>query len=70
MDLSLFGPLSSFVRKDSVGVVNGGYAIIRFIADNPGWWFFHCHVDFHAGIGMALVIKVGKIDKCAGETLH
>lgn len=25
-----------------------------------GYWFFHCHIDFHAEIGMALVFKIGE----------
>ena len=33
--------------------------VIRFPADNPGTWLFHCHVEFHAESGMALLVKVG-----------
>lgn len=25
-----------------------------------GYWLFHCHIDFHAEVGMALVFKVGE----------
>ncbi|SSD62075.1 uncharacterized protein SCODWIG_03837 [Saccharomycodes ludwigii] len=35
-------PLSSFV--------------IRFMADNPGVWFFHCHIEWHLMQGLALVL--------------
>ncbi|KAI4484871.1 hypothetical protein M0802_012999 [Mischocyttarus mexicanus] len=45
--------------KDTVTVPNMGYTIIRFYADNPGYWLFHCHIEFHAEIGMSLVFKVG-----------
>ncbi|XP_066583904.1 uncharacterized protein [Prorops nasuta] len=45
--------------KDTVTVPDGGYTIIRFHADNPGYWLFHCHIEFHAEIGMSLVFKVG-----------
>lgn len=45
--------------KDTVTVPDGGYTVIRFKADNPGYWLFHCHIEFHVEIGMALVIKVG-----------
>ncbi len=31
-----------------------GYTIIRFVANNPGAWFFHCHIDWHLVIGMAV----------------
>ncbi|XP_068624063.1 uncharacterized protein [Battus philenor] len=45
--------------KDTVTVPDGGYTVIRFKADNPGYWLFHCHIEFHVEIGMALVFKVG-----------
>jgi FtsP/CotA-like multicopper oxidase with cupredoxin domain len=35
-----------------------GYAVIRFRADNPGAWAFHCHIDLHAASGMFSVIAV------------
>ncbi|KAJ7455652.1 laccase [Mycena galericulata] len=28
---------------------------IRFVTDNAGPWFFHCHIDFHLQIGLAIV---------------
>jgi iron transport multicopper oxidase len=33
-----------------------GFVVIRFKADNPGVWFFHCHVDMHLVAGMASTI--------------
>ncbi|XP_017843672.2 uncharacterized protein LOC108600530 isoform X2 [Drosophila busckii] len=49
--------------KDTVTVPDGGYTIVRFEAYNPGYWLFHCHIEFHAEIGMALVVKVGDNDQ-------
>ncbi|KAL0274857.1 UNVERIFIED_CONTAM: hypothetical protein PYX00_002890 [Menopon gallinae] len=46
--------------KDTVTVPDGGYTIIRFLADNPGYWLFHCHIEFHMELGMALIFKVGE----------
>lgn len=46
--------------KDTVTVPDGGYTVIRFKADNPGYWLFHCHLEFHVDVGMALVFKVGE----------
>nr|ATI08981.1 laccase I [Monochamus alternatus] len=46
--------------KDTVTVPDGGYTIVRFVASNPGYWIFHCHIEFHTEIGMALVLKVGE----------
>lgn len=49
--------------KDTVTVPDGGYTIIRFVANNPGYWLFHCHIEFHVEVGMALVFKVGDHDQ-------
>ena len=46
-----------FVGKDTVIVPFGGYTVIRFVVDNPGWWFLHCHIEIHQLEGMAIVIK-------------
>lgn len=35
------------VRRDTVTVPPGGSTTIRWRADNPGAWLFHCHVDWH-----------------------
>lgn len=45
--------------KDTVTVPDGGYTIVRFVANNPGFWLFHCHIEFHVEVGMAIVFKVG-----------
>ena len=43
--------------KDTVVVPVGGYVVIRYVTDNPGYWMVHCHYDVHALHGMALVIN-------------
>ena len=45
------------IRKDTVIVPFGGYVVIRFISDNPGLWFIHCHIEPHQLQGMAAVIS-------------
>ena len=42
--------------KDTVIVPYGGYIAIQFVLNNPGWWFFHCHIESHQLEGMAAVI--------------
>ena len=32
-----------------------GWTVIRFVADNPGVWPFHCHVTWHFVMGMHTV---------------
>ena len=53
---------SDTVRKDVITVPAGGYVVIDFLADNPGWWFLHCHIDNHLLNGMGLV--VGELPEC------
>nr|BCM26534.1 laccase-like multicopper oxidase 2 [Pseudothemis zonata] len=45
--------------KDTIAVPNNGYVVLRFRANNPGYWLFHCHFLFHTVIGMNLVVHVG-----------
>lgn len=47
-------------KKDTVIVPTGGYVVIRFKADNPGAWFFHCHIDLHNTNGMGMVLLEAK----------
>ncbi|XP_076161492.1 uncharacterized protein LOC143143742 [Ptiloglossa arizonensis] len=45
--------------KDTVKIPTGGWVIVRFRANNPGWWLLHCHFSWHHVTGMELVIHVG-----------
>ncbi|XP_043281462.1 laccase-5-like isoform X2 [Venturia canescens] len=45
--------------KDTIAVPNNGYVLLRFRADNPGYWLFHCHFMYHIVIGMNLIFNVG-----------
>lgn len=46
--------------KDTITVPDGGFTIVRVHASNPGYWLFHCHIEFHVELGMAVVFKVGQ----------
>jgi hypothetical protein len=35
-----------------------GWTAVRFNASNPGLWIFHCHMEWHLGLGMAVVFDV------------
>ena len=50
--------LDTAVRKDTFYVPRRGYAVLRFRADNPGLWLFHCHVLWHQASGMAMAFDV------------
>jgi len=43
-------------RRDVIGVPASGWVVIRFKADNPGVWPFHCHIDWHFQAGLAATI--------------
>ncbi|KAG1365795.1 laccase-17 [Cocos nucifera] len=51
------------VERNTVGVPSGGWAAIRFRADNPGVWLMHCHFDVHLswGLRMAWVVNDGPL---------
>lgn len=50
--------------RNTVGVPVGGWAVIRFVANNPGAWLMHCHIDSHLTWGLAMVFLV---DNGVGE---
>ncbi|XP_060202216.1 laccase-4 isoform X2 [Lycium barbarum] len=49
-------------ERNTVGVPSGGWVAIRFLADNPGVWFMHCHLEVHTswGLKMAWMVMDGK----------
>ncbi|KAK6943052.1 Multicopper oxidase, C-terminal, partial [Dillenia turbinata] len=44
--------------RNTIGVPVGGWAVIRFLANNPGVWLMHCHLDVHLPWGLATAIVV------------
>lgn len=40
------------MRRDTVMIQGEGYATLRFVADNPGVWLFHCHIEWHMDQGL------------------
>ncbi|KAL0426267.1 UNVERIFIED_CONTAM: Laccase-4 [Sesamum latifolium] len=50
------------VERNTIGVPSGGWVAIRFLADNPGVWFMHCHLEVHTtwGLKMAFLVDNGK----------
>ncbi|KAL7173087.1 hypothetical protein ACSBR2_032537 [Camellia fascicularis] len=45
-------------QRNTIDVPVGGWAVIRFVADNPGVWLMHCHIDSHLMWGLATSIIV------------
>ncbi|KAJ1437302.1 Multicopper oxidase, type 1 [Sesbania bispinosa] len=44
--------------RNTIGVPVGGWAVIRFLANNPGVWFVHCHVEDHVPWGLDMAFEV------------
>ncbi|KAJ3555956.1 hypothetical protein NM688_g2292 [Phlebia brevispora] len=46
------------VQRDTVSIGTGAddMVTIRFVTDNPGPWFLHCHIDFHLNAGFAIAL--------------
>ncbi|CAO3626451.1 unnamed protein product [Cunninghamella blakesleeana] len=44
------------IRRDTFLIKENSFILIRFYADNPGAWFFHCHIDWHLESGLAATI--------------
>lgn len=41
-------------RRDTFVAPPQGNFVVRFVADNPGVWLFHCHIDWHMSQGLAM----------------
>lgn len=46
--------LENPLRRDTASVEAFGWTLLRFVADNPGVWAFHCHVTWHAEAGLLM----------------
>lgn len=44
--------------RNTIAVPVGGWAVIRFQANNPGIWLVHCHLDVHLPWGLAMAFEV------------
>ena len=56
--------MDTAVRKDTVILPAGGYVVIAIIvADNPGYWFLHCHIEVHQLEGMHMAVIIQEYDE-------
>ncbi|CAG8468157.1 7223_t:CDS:2, partial [Racocetra persica] len=42
--------------RDTVTIPPTGWLAIRFVADNPGVWVVHCHIEWHVEMGMVVTL--------------
>ncbi|XP_039167407.1 laccase-21-like [Eucalyptus grandis] len=52
-------------KVNTFGVPKRGWAAIRFRANNPGVWYWHCHINQHMSWGMstAFIVKNGDMEE-------
>lgn len=46
------------VEKDTVNVPAKEELVLQWLANNPGRWFYHCHIEWHLAAGMARVLEI------------
>ncbi|CAF1046782.1 unnamed protein product [Rotaria sp. Silwood1] len=49
----------AYLQRDVVSVPANGWVKIRLLANNPGAWLFHCHIEWHMDAGLAAAFIVG-----------
>ncbi|XP_031395381.1 L-ascorbate oxidase [Punica granatum] len=59
------------IMKNTVPVHRYGWTALRFVADNPGAWAFHCHIESHLYMGMGVVFEEGieKVGKLPSQNM-
>ncbi|XP_072964364.1 L-ascorbate oxidase-like [Typha angustifolia] len=57
-DVSKFN-LKNPPLRNTVVIFPYGWTAIRFVADNPGAWAFHCHIEPHLHMGMGVILAEG-----------
>jgi len=55
-DLNLVNPL----YRDVATVNANSFLVIQFVADNPGLWMLHCHIDWHMNVGFVGLVNIGE----------
>ncbi|KAG8640954.1 hypothetical protein MANES_13G089110v8 [Manihot esculenta] len=51
--------LDNPIMKNTVPLHSYGWTALRFRADNPGIWLFHCHIESHFFMGMMVLFESG-----------
>lgn len=49
--------LTNPILRDTVSVPPFGFAVLRFVVDNPGVFPFHCHIGWHMEAGLLLQVN-------------
>ncbi|KAI8964740.1 putative ferroxidase [Daldinia sp. FL1419] len=70
------------MRRDTFVLFPTGFIVLRFRADNPGVWLFHCHIEWHVSSGLiatfveapldlqkTMTIPKDHLDACAADNI-
>ncbi|CAL3967028.1 unnamed protein product [Diplocarpon coronariae] len=57
------------MRRDTVVLHPEGYVVLRFEADNPGVWLFHCHIEWHMSQGLIATMIEAPLDVQETQTI-
>lgn len=49
----------NYITRDTVSILPGGWAKIIMVADNPGIWAMHCHIEWHVAAGLLIQMYEG-----------
>lgn len=58
------GVLDNTIRRDVATAEGFGWLALRFVADNPGLWAFHCHMAWHSEAGLVMQF-LSRVDEVA-----
>ncbi|MCJ1249633.1 hypothetical protein MMC30_006859 [Trapelia coarctata] len=50
------------MRRDTFMINPHGHFVLRFKADNPGVWLFHCHIEWHVDSGLIATLIESPFD--------
>ena len=50
------------MRRDTFVLYPDGNIVLRFRADNPGIWLFHCHIEWHVASGLIATFVEAPLD--------
>ncbi|ORY55098.1 Cupredoxin [Pseudomassariella vexata] len=50
------------MRRDTFVLYPSGNVVLRFRADNPGIWLFHCHIEWHVASGLIATFVESPLD--------
>ncbi|KAI1506404.1 multicopper oxidase [Biscogniauxia marginata] len=50
------------MRRDTLVLYPDGNIVLRFRADNPGIWLFHCHIEWHVSSGLIATMVEAPLD--------